>query len=91
MKPKFNKLITLLLLSSIFVFLMKAEDKLKSVAEKELSGWVSLLPDSVSTESKEDTINPYSEPVNLLEVATSLLKKGRSARKKESELSINPL
>lgn len=60
MKPKLNKLITLMLLLGTFAFLMEAEERVSSMANKELSKWASLLPvnttstpkDSLTQESK---------------------------------------
>ncbi|WP_421763435.1 hypothetical protein [Ekhidna sp.] len=66
MKPKLNKLITLLLLLGTFAFLMEAEERVSSLAQKELSRWASLLP--VKPESKIDSINPYDHSVSLLHV-----------------------
>ncbi|MFK7951402.1 MAG: hypothetical protein AB8B73_01045 [Ekhidna sp.] len=69
MQPKFNKLITLLLLLGTFAFLMEAEEKVRVVAEAELSKWASLLP----TEEKKqvETINPYAQQVSISKVLLS--------------------
>ncbi|MEP1035457.1 hypothetical protein [Ekhidna sp.] len=65
MKPKLNKLITLLLLLSTFAFLMEAEERVSTVAQKELSKWASLLP--VNPESHDlDSIGQYSKRVSML-------------------------
>jgi len=67
MKPKFNKLITLLLLLGTFAFLMEAEDRIAALAQQELSKWASLLP--VDSEPQQvDSINPYAQQVSILHV-----------------------
>ncbi len=67
MKPKLNKLITLLLLLGTFAFLMEAEERVSAVAHKELSKWASLLP--VKQEKLQtNSINPYAQSVSVLEV-----------------------
>lgn len=69
MKPKFNKLITLLLLLGTFAFLMEAEERLAVVAHKELSKWASLLP--VKEQPQVNSINPYAQSVSIFEVILS--------------------
>ncbi len=59
MQPKFNKLITLLLLLGTFAFLMEAEQRLKSFARTNLSDWASLLPTENSKQIGA-TINPFA-------------------------------
>ena len=66
-KPKFNKLITLLLLLGTFAFLMEAEERVSALAQKELSGWASLLPVNQKPQQVE-SINPYSQQVSILEI-----------------------
>lgn len=66
MKPKLNKLITLLLLLGTFAFLMEAEQRVTIAAQKELSKWASLLP--VKEQPKVESINPYAQNVSLLHV-----------------------
>jgi len=70
MKPKLNKLITLLLLLGTFAFLMEAEERVSSIAKKELSKWASLLPDT-SSQTQTQTLNPYAHAVSLREVILS--------------------
>ena len=67
MKPKLNKLITLLLLLATFSCFMEVEDRVSAMANKELSKWASLLP--VREEPvRVDSINPYQQQVSLLQV-----------------------
>ena len=66
MKPKFNKLITLLLLLSTFAFLMEAQERVSDIAHEELSKWASLLP--VNEPLHVDSINPYAQQVSILHV-----------------------
>lgn len=67
MKPKLNKLITLLLLLGTFAFLMEAEERVSALANEELSKWASLLP--VEEEPQQvESINPYAQKVSLLRV-----------------------
>ncbi|WP_420576230.1 hypothetical protein [Ekhidna sp.] len=69
-KPKFNKLITLLLLLGTFAFLMEAEERVSEIAQKELSGWASLLP--VNQKPKQtNSINPYTQQVSILHALLS--------------------
>ncbi len=68
MKPKLNKLITLLLLLGTFAFLMEAEERVSALAQKELSKWVSLLPVKADQPNKVDSINPYKQEVSILQV-----------------------
>ncbi|WP_424962288.1 hypothetical protein [Ekhidna sp.] len=79
MKPKLNKLITLLLLLGTFAFLMEAEERISEVAHEELSKWASLLP--VNQEPQQaDSINPYAHQVSILDVLlTDSVKKVNSA------------
>ena len=66
-KPKFNKLITLLLLLGTFAFIMEAENRVSTFAKEELSRWASLLP--VKTPSPRiESLNPYAHQVSLLDV-----------------------
>ena len=67
MKPKLNKLITLLLLLGTFAFLMEAEERVTSVAKKELSKWASLLPET-TPQPEAATLNPYAHSVSIREV-----------------------
>lgn len=64
MKPKFNTLITLLLLLGTFAFLLEAEQRIVEIAHEELSEWVSLLPLNAE-EPVVDSINPYAQKVNV--------------------------
>ena len=64
MQPKFNKLITLLLLLGTFAFLMEAEDRIMSFARTNLSDWASLLPLENQVDS-EHSINPYAQKTKL--------------------------
>lgn len=64
MQPKFNKLITLLLLLGTFAFLMEAEQRIASLARTNLSDWASVLPEEKSSE-KTDSINPYAQKTSL--------------------------
>ena len=66
MKPKLNKLITLLLLLGMFAFVTEAEQRVTAAVQKELSKWVSLLP--VKEQPKVDSINPYAHNVSLLDM-----------------------
>ncbi|WP_420317619.1 hypothetical protein [Ekhidna sp.] len=66
MKPKFNKLITLLLLLGTFAFLMEAERRVSTLAHEELSKWASLLP--VTQEQEVESINPYKQKTSILQV-----------------------
>lgn len=66
MKPRLNKLITLLLLLGTFAFLMEAEERVSALAQQELSKWASLLP--VKEEQKVESLNPYDHQVSLLQV-----------------------
>ena len=68
MRPKLNKLITLLLLLGTFAFLMEAEERVSTLAQKELSRWVSLLPVKEDQHTKVDSINPYKQEVSILQV-----------------------
>ena len=73
MQPKFNKLITLLLLLGTFAFLMEAEERVREVAEAELSKWASLLP---TQEKKQvETINPYAQQASISKVLLSKIQK----------------
>lgn len=65
MKPKLNKLITLLLILGTFAFLMEAEERVSSVAQKELSEWASLLPVN-STNQSQDSLTQHSRSVSML-------------------------
>ena len=66
MKPKLNKLITLLLLLSTFAFFTEAEDRVTEVATKELSKWSSLLPDFKIVKGEAETLNPYAQKIKLV-------------------------
>ena len=70
MKPKLNKLITLLLLLGTFAFLMEAEERVTSIAKQELSKWASLLPET-ETQPQVETLNPYAQSVSIREVILS--------------------
>lgn len=89
MKPKLNKLITLLLLLSTFAFLSAAEEKVTAFAKKELSEWASWLPDSEG-EKKTDSLNPYSKSANLLDLAHSFLKKSSGKKTENTGISFRP-
>ena len=67
MQPKFNKLITLLLLLGTFAFLMEAEQRIASFARTNLSDWASLLPEK--PEAGADSINPYAQKTSLTDVS----------------------
>ncbi len=67
MKPKLNKLITLLLLLGTFAFLMEAEERVSILAQKELSEWASLLPVKDKPQDAA-TINPYAQNVSILQI-----------------------
>ncbi|MEO9482492.1 MAG: hypothetical protein ABJG47_03565 [Ekhidna sp.] len=69
MKPKLNKLITLLLLLGTFAFITEVEERVTAEAQKELSRWASLLP--VKEQPKVETINPYAQNVSVLHVLLS--------------------
>lgn len=73
MQPKFNKLITLLLLLGTFAFLMEAEERIRVAAEAKLSKWVSLLPKQEKT--KVETLNPYAQNVSVSQVLLSKIQK----------------
>lgn len=73
MQPKLNKLITLLLLLGTFAFLMEAEERVTSIAKKELSKWASLLPES-NSEPQVQTLNPYAHSISIRDVILSSLK-----------------
>ncbi|WP_436517843.1 hypothetical protein [Ekhidna sp. To15] len=64
MKPKLNKLITLLLILGTFAFLMEAEERVSSLAQKELSEWASLLPVN-SPNQAPDSLEQYSHNTSL--------------------------
>lgn len=66
MKPKFNKLITLLLLLGTFAFLMEAEERVIRLANEELSSWASLLPVNQKP-TQANSINPYAQQTSILE------------------------
>lgn len=68
MQPKFNKLITLLLLLGTFTFLMEVEQRVMSFARTNLSDWASLLPNDEMVD-KIDTINPYAQKTSLTNVS----------------------
>lgn len=68
MQPKFNKLITLLLLLGTFAFIMETEQRLKSFARTNLSGWASLLPQEDELQTKK-SINPYTQESSLTTVS----------------------
>lgn len=68
MQPKFNKLITLLLLLGTFAFLMEAEQRIASFARTNLSDWASLLPHEKQP-NKKDSINPYAQKISLTKVS----------------------
>lgn len=70
MKPKLNKLITLMLLLSTFAFLMEAEQRVSALAKKELSKWASLLP-THEKQPQVQTRNPYAQTVSLRDVLLS--------------------
>ncbi len=72
MKPKLNKLITLLLLLGTFAFFMEAEERVTSLAKQELSRWASLLPETKS-QPQVETLNPYAHSVSIREVILSTL------------------
>ena len=72
MKPKLNKLITLMLLLGTFAFFMEAEERVTSMAKKELSRWASLLPETDS-QQRVETLNPYAQSVSIREVILSSL------------------
>ena len=72
MKPKLNKLITLMLLLGTFAFLMEAEDRVTTLAKEELSKWASLLPET-EDQSQVHTLNPYAQSVSLREVILSTI------------------
>ena len=74
MKPKLNKLITLLLLLGTFAFLMEAEERVTMAAKKELSRWASLLPET-DHQPQVHTLNPYAQSVSIREVILSNLEK----------------
>ena len=74
MKPKFNKLITLLLLLGTFAFIMEAEQRVSTLAMKELSKWASLLPSTENTQQVKSK-NPYAQTVSIREVLLSGIKK----------------
>lgn len=74
MKPKLNKLITLLLLLSTFAFVMEAEERVTDMARKELSRWASLLPEP-ENEPRVDTLNPYAQKVSIKKVLLSNIEK----------------
>jgi len=66
MKPKLNKLITLLLLLGTFAFLVEVEERVSDIARKELSKWASLLPEEKS-EPQVQTLNPYAQKVDIIQ------------------------
>ena len=68
MQPKFNKLITLLLLLGTFAFFMEAEQRIKSFARTNLSDWASLLPQE-TTGQKTKSINPYAQKTSLTDIS----------------------
>ena len=70
MRPKLNKLITLLLLLGTFAFLMEAEERVSVVAKEELSKWASLLPVNQKPQQM-DSINPYAQQISILDVILS--------------------
>lgn len=74
MKPKLNKLITLLLLLSTFAFVMEAEERVSDLARQELSRWASLLPDQ-ENEPRVDTLNPYAQKISIKKVLLSTIEK----------------
>ncbi len=71
MKPKLNKLITLLLLLGTFAFLMEAQGRISAVAQKGLSKWASLLPVTPEQQPQIDSINPYAQSVSILHIMLS--------------------
>ena len=66
MQPKFNKLITLLLLLGTFAFLMEAEQRMTNFARTNLSDWASLLPNKEVQPTK--SINPYAQQTSLSKI-----------------------
>ena len=68
MKPRLNKLITLLLLLSTFAFLTNVEQRVSAFAQKELSGLTSLLPVAKQNHQRVNTINPYANQASILNV-----------------------
>lgn len=68
MQPKFNKLITLLLLLGTFAFLMEVEQRIKSFARTNLSDWASLFPQEIDTQNTR-SINPYAQKTSLTEIS----------------------
>ncbi|MEM0941720.1 MAG: hypothetical protein AAF600_16630 [Bacteroidota bacterium] len=74
MRPKLNKLITLLLLLGTFAFLTEAEERVTSLAKEELSKWASLLPED-DPDPQEQTLNPYANSVSIRQVILSSLEK----------------
>ena len=66
MKPKLNKLITLLLILGTFTFMMEAQERVSTVAQKELSRWASSLPVKVEYLTADSTGNlPLDTPIVL--------------------------
>ena len=68
MQPKFNKLITLLLLLGTFAFLLEAEQRIMSFARINISDWASLLP-METTAVGTNSINHYTQKTSLTDVS----------------------
>ena len=78
MKPKLNKLITLLMLLSTFTFLMEIEERVSPIAKKELSKWVSLLPiSSFEIPSIQDSAS--ISPIFAIQKGNSTQKENKEA------------
>lgn len=68
MQPKFNKLITLLLLLGTFAFFMEVEQRITSFARTNLSDWASLLPQEETADGVK-SINPYAKRASLTDIS----------------------
>ncbi|MEQ9402687.1 MAG: hypothetical protein RIM99_03795 [Cyclobacteriaceae bacterium] len=68
MQPKFNKLITLLLLLGTFAFLMEAEQRITSFARTNLSDWASILP-TQETGTPKTSINPFAQKASFTSIS----------------------
>lgn len=71
MQPKFNKLITLLLLLGTFAFLLEAQQRISSFAKANLSDWASQLQ-TEEAPILTNSINPYAQKTSLTNVSLLL-------------------
>ena len=71
MKPKVNKLVTLLLLLGIFAAVKEMESRIECLYKKDLAEWASFNFTDIL--NKENTINPYSVELNVTSTLIQIL------------------